>query len=65
METLVKKVCNTTTHLQNRHISQAAEEKGPTPREWQERLGFEADQVIPRGRLCKLDFLKILVTDLA
>ncbi len=47
-------------HLQNWQISQAAEEKMPTPLEWQERLGLERDEVIPMGRLCKLDFLKIM-----
>lgn len=29
------------THLQNWQISQAAERNMPTPRDWQERLGFE------------------------
>ncbi len=47
-------------HLQNWQISQAAEEKMPTPLEWQERLGLERDEVIPIERLCKLDFLKIM-----
>jgi formate--tetrahydrofolate ligase len=47
-------------HLQNWQISQAAEEKMPTPLEWQERLELERDEVIPMGRLCKLDFLKIM-----
>lgn len=48
------------THLQNWQISQAAEERMPTPLEWQERLGLERDEVIPMARLCKLDFLKIM-----
>ena len=48
------------TRLQNWQISQAAEEKMPTPREWQERLGLGPNEVIPLGRLCKLDFLKII-----
>jgi formate--tetrahydrofolate ligase len=47
-------------HLQNWQISQVAEEKMPTPLEWRERLGLERDEVIPMGRLCKLDFLKIM-----
>ena len=47
-------------HLQNWQISQAAEENMPTPRDWQERLRLEPDEVIPMGRLCKLDFLKIM-----
>jgi formate--tetrahydrofolate ligase len=32
----------------------------PSPREWQERLGLQADEVIPMSRLAKLDFLKII-----
>jgi len=32
----------------------------PTPDEWRERLGLEADEIIPYGRLCRLDFLKII-----
>ena len=48
------------TRLQNWQISQLAEEKMPTPKEWQERLGLEPDEVFPIGRLCKLDFLKII-----
>jgi len=47
-------------HLQNWQISQLAEEQMPTPQEWQERLGLERDEVNPIGRLCKLDFLKII-----
>ncbi len=35
-------------HLQNWQISQAAEEKMPTPLEWRERLGLERDEVIGR-----------------
>src|SRR5271157_6024316 len=48
------------SHLQNWQISQLAEEQMPNPQEWQERLGLERDEVIPIGRLCKLDFLKII-----
>src|ERR1017187_10564398 len=48
------------TRLQNWQISQLAEEKMPTPQEWQERMGLERDEVFPIGRLCKLDFLKIM-----
>jgi len=48
------------TRLQNWQISQLAEEQMPTPQEWRERLGLEPDEVFPIGRLCKLDFLKIM-----
>jgi len=41
-------------------ISEAAEENMPTPEEWRDKLGLEKDEVIPMGRLCKLDFLKIM-----
>jgi formate--tetrahydrofolate ligase len=41
-------------------ISEAAEENMPTPEEWQDKLGLEKEEVIPMGRLCKLDFLKIM-----
>jgi len=41
-------------------ISEAAERGMPSPREWQERLGLQQDEVIPMGRLAKLNFLKIV-----
>ncbi|MCL0072762.1 formate--tetrahydrofolate ligase, partial [Dehalococcoidia bacterium] len=31
-----------------------------TPDDWREKLGLQKDEVIPMGRLCKLDFLKII-----
>jgi methylenetetrahydrofolate dehydrogenase (NADP+)/methenyltetrahydrofolate cyclohydrolase/formyltetrahydrofolate synthetase len=41
-------------------ISEAAEKSMPTPEEWRERLGLEKDEVLPYGRIAKLDFLKII-----
>jgi methylenetetrahydrofolate dehydrogenase (NADP+)/methenyltetrahydrofolate cyclohydrolase/formyltetrahydrofolate synthetase len=41
-------------------ISEAAEENMPTPDEWREKLGLQKDEVIPYGRLSRLDFLKII-----
>ena len=41
-------------------ISEAAEENMPTPDEWREKLGLQKDEVIPYGRLCRLDFMKII-----
>ncbi len=41
-------------------ISEAAEENMPTPDEWREKLGLEKDEMLPMGRLAKLDFLKII-----
>jgi len=41
-------------------ISEAAEENMPTPEEWRDKLGLEKDEIIPQGRLCRLDFMKII-----
>jgi formate--tetrahydrofolate ligase len=41
-------------------ISEAAEKNMPTPDEWREKLGLQKDEMIPFGRLCKLDFMKII-----
>jgi len=47
------------TQMQDWEIAEAAEANLPSPDEWRARLGLEKDEVIPYGRLCKLDFLKI------
>jgi len=41
-------------------ISEAAEENMPTPEEWREKINLQKDEILPMGRLCKLDFLKII-----
>ncbi|MEE8481101.1 MAG: formate--tetrahydrofolate ligase, partial [Desulfobacterales bacterium] len=41
-------------------ISDAAEANMPTPDEWREKLGLEKEEMLPMGRLAKLDFLKII-----
>ncbi len=41
-------------------ISEAAEKDMPTPDEWREKLGLQKEEVIPYGRLCRLDFMKII-----
>jgi formate--tetrahydrofolate ligase len=41
-------------------ISEAAEENMPYPDDWREQLALEKDEILPMGRLCKLDFLKII-----
>jgi len=41
-------------------IAEAAEENMPTPDEFRERLNLEKDEIIPFGRICRLDFLKII-----
>jgi formate--tetrahydrofolate ligase len=48
------------TKMQDWQISEAAEPGMPSPREWQERLGLQQDEMIPMGRLAKLDFLRII-----
>jgi methylenetetrahydrofolate dehydrogenase (NADP+)/methenyltetrahydrofolate cyclohydrolase/formyltetrahydrofolate synthetase len=46
--------------MQDWQIYEAAEENMPTPDEWAEKLGIQKDEILPMGRLCKLDFLKIM-----
>jgi formate--tetrahydrofolate ligase len=41
-------------------ISEAAEVKMPTPDQWREKLGLQKDEMLPMGRLAKLDFMKII-----
>lgn len=41
-------------------ISEAAEENMPTPEDWQEKLGLFKEEMLPMGRLAKVDFLKII-----
>ncbi len=41
-------------------IAEIAEENMPVPEEWRNRLGLQKDEVIPMGKLCKLDFMKII-----
>ncbi len=41
-------------------ISEAAEANMPLPDEWQEKLGLKKDEILPFGRIAKLDFLKII-----
>ena len=41
-------------------ISEAAEVNMPTPDEWREKLNLQKGETIPFGRLCKLDFMKII-----
>src|SRR5271157_1451810 len=48
------------TKMQDWQISEVAEQNMPSPHDWQERLGLQPDEVIPMGRLAKLDFLKII-----
>jgi len=48
------------TKLKDWQIAEAAEENMPTPDEWRERLHLQKDEIIPFGKLCRLDFMKII-----
>ncbi len=48
------------TKMADWQIAQAAEKNMPSPSAWQERLGLQEDEVLPMGRICKLNFLKII-----
>jgi formate--tetrahydrofolate ligase len=41
-------------------IAEAAEVNMPNHEEWRERLNLKKDEVIPYGKICKLDFIKII-----
>ncbi|MGW8207792.1 MAG: formate--tetrahydrofolate ligase, partial [Syntrophobacteria bacterium] len=46
--------------MQDWQISEESEKNMPTPDEWREKLGLDKDEILPMGRLCKLDFMKIM-----
>jgi methylenetetrahydrofolate dehydrogenase (NADP+)/methenyltetrahydrofolate cyclohydrolase/formyltetrahydrofolate synthetase len=48
------------TKMQDWQISEAAEKNMPMPDEWREKLNLQKDEVIPFGKLCRLDFMKII-----
>jgi len=48
------------TKMADWQIAREAEKKMPTPSEWQDRLGLAKDEIIPMGRIAKLDFMKIM-----
>jgi methylenetetrahydrofolate dehydrogenase (NADP+) / methenyltetrahydrofolate cyclohydrolase / formyltetrahydrofolate synthetase len=48
------------TRMADWQIARAVEEKMPTPAEWSDKLGLQKDELIPMGRVAKLDFLKIM-----
>jgi formate--tetrahydrofolate ligase len=47
------------TKLADWQISEEAEKKMPTPEMWREKLGLQKDEMLPMGRLSKIDFLKV------
>jgi len=48
------------TMMADWQIAEEAEKNMPTPEQWRDKLHLEKDEVIPYGRVCKLDFLKII-----
>lgn len=48
------------TKLADWQISEEAEKKMPSPEEWRDRLGLKHDEMLPMGRLSKIDFLKVM-----
>ena len=41
-------------------ISEAAEKNMPSPDQWREKLNLQKEEVIPYGRLARMDFMKIM-----
>jgi len=48
------------TKMADWQIAQEVEKNMPTPFEWAERLSLDKGEIIPMGKVCKLDFLKIM-----
>jgi formate--tetrahydrofolate ligase len=48
------------TKMADWQISEEAEKNMPMPEEWREKLGLQADEMLPMGRLSKIDFLKVI-----
>ncbi len=48
------------TKMKDWQIAEAAEANMPTPEEWREKLGLQKGELMPYGRLSKLDFMKII-----
>ncbi|MHB1041998.1 MAG: formate--tetrahydrofolate ligase [Eubacteriales bacterium] len=48
------------TKLKDFEIAELAEVNMPTPDVWRERMNLQKDEIIPFGRICRLDFMKII-----
>jgi len=46
--------------MQDWQISEEAEKNMPSPDEWREKLNLEKNEMLPMGRLAKLDFMNII-----
>ncbi len=47
-------------NMKDWQIAEAAGENMPSPEDFRERLGLEKDEILPYGKIAKLDFLKII-----
>jgi len=47
-------------NMEDWQISEEAEKNMPTPEQWVEKLGLEKEEMLPMGRLGKVDFLKVI-----
>jgi formate--tetrahydrofolate ligase len=56
----VQKMPYDATKMADWQISEAAEKNMPTPDQWREKLGLQPDEMLPMGRLAKVDFLKVI-----
>ncbi len=48
------------TKMKDWEIGEAAEKNMPAPDDWREKLGLKKDEIIPMGKICKLDFIKVI-----
>lgn len=48
------------TKLKDWQIAELSEPQMPTPDEWRDKLGLKKDEVLPYGKIAKLDFMKII-----
>jgi methylenetetrahydrofolate dehydrogenase (NADP+)/methenyltetrahydrofolate cyclohydrolase/formyltetrahydrofolate synthetase len=48
------------TKMADWQIAREVETNMPTPYEWADRLGLKKEEILPMGRVAKLDFLKII-----
>ncbi|MBV5268247.1 MAG: formate--tetrahydrofolate ligase, partial [Burkholderiaceae bacterium] len=55
-----KSMAYNAVEMKDWQISEAAEVNMKTPQQWCDELGLQKDEILPMGRLAKLDFLKII-----
>ncbi len=48
------------TKMAEWQIGEAAEANMPTPDQWRERLNLQKDEILPYGKIARLDFMKIM-----